>query len=156
VAELQAVTVYEGFIPTDNTVRFFWQVVDRFSFDEQKKLLRFITGTDRIPAVGLASLHLKICKSAHSYSDNSSSSPNSNSNDPHHPSSPPSSSSRRRLRLSAAIPSASVAIPMARKERIPESHTCFNQLILSEFESPESLELKLRLAINESEGFSLN
>ncbi|PLW25301.1 hypothetical protein PCANC_27227 [Puccinia coronata f. sp. avenae] len=160
VAELQAVTVYEGFIPTDNTVRFFWQVVDRFSFDEQKKLLRFITGTDRIPAVGLASLHLKICKSAHSYPDNFSSSLNSNSNDPHHTSSPSSSSSRRRLRLSAAIPSAipsaSAAVPMARKERIPESHTCFNQLILSEFESPESLELKLRLAINESEGFSLN
>lgn len=39
--------------------------------------------------------------------------------------------------------------------RLPTSHTCFNHLLLPEYESKEKLETKLRLAIAQSEGFGL-
>lgn len=119
IKELQQITEYEGFTDPskDLTVRLFWEVVDRFSFEDQKNLLRFITGTDRIPAVGLSDLKLKISK--------------------------------------ANLPTLSKVHHPA-DQRLPASHTCFNQLVLPPFTSFESMDRKLRLAINESEGFGLN
>jgi len=145
VEELKAITTYEGFQPTDLTIQNFWVVVDCFSFEDQKKLLRFITGTDRIPAVGISGLNLKITKSVHS---SSPSIDDSNTHSSHN-----HSFRRRHPRPST---STSGSVKAAQTERIPESHTCFNQLILSPFSSVESLDQKLRLAINESEGFGLS
>ncbi|WAQ82855.1 hypothetical protein PtA15_3A220 [Puccinia triticina] len=130
IEDLKAITLYVGFSPTDLTVQYFWIVIDSFSFEDQKKLLRFITGTDRIPATGISGLNLKITRSVRPIDVN----PNS----------------RRRHLQSNQLGTLTI------NERLPESHTCFNQLILSDFSSVQSLDEKLRLAINESEGFGLN
>ena len=42
--------------------RNFWQVVREFSDSQRKKLLAFITGSDRIPLGGLSKLKLIIVK----------------------------------------------------------------------------------------------
>lgn len=40
-------------------------------------------------------------------------------------------------------------------DRLPTSHTCFNHLLLPEYESYEKTEEKLLCAIRQSEGFGL-
>lgn len=42
--------------------RNFWQIVREFSDTQRKKLLSFITGSDRIPVGGLSKLKLIIVK----------------------------------------------------------------------------------------------
>lgn len=39
------------------------------------------------------------------------------------------------------------------KFRLPMAHTCFNQLILPEYKTKESLKSKLQIAIENAEGF---
>ncbi|POV96506.1 hypothetical protein PSHT_15094 [Puccinia striiformis] len=43
VEDLKAITTYDGFLSTDSTIQYFWSVVNSFDFEDQKKLLRFIT-----------------------------------------------------------------------------------------------------------------
>lgn len=38
---------------------------------------------------------------------------------------------------------------------LPEAHTCFNQLVLPQYESKEVLREKLTIAISNAEGFGL-
>ena len=40
-------------------------------------------------------------------------------------------------------------------EHLPTAHTCFNHLLLPQYDTQEKLAQKLRLAINNSEGFGL-
>jgi E3 ubiquitin-protein ligase HECTD2 len=73
VDSLRAVAVYENWRqpqpphplvpgPGDNVpvIIWFWEVFKSASPEQQRKLLTFITGTDRIPAVGATSLILRI------------------------------------------------------------------------------------------------
>ena len=59
---LRQATVYEGFPlgDRDPTVRAFWRVFAAFSPQRQRELLRFVTGSDRIPATGTSGLQLKL------------------------------------------------------------------------------------------------
>ena len=59
------------FVPARNTVvntystfdsRSFWEIVREFSDTQRKRLLAFITGSDRIPLGGLSKLKLIIVK----------------------------------------------------------------------------------------------
>uniref|UniRef100_A0A6I8RDN0 Probable E3 ubiquitin-protein ligase HECTD2 n=1 Tax=Xenopus tropicalis TaxID=8364 RepID=A0A6I8RDN0_XENTR len=60
---LQRSTQYDGYLKTDVTVRYFWDVVLGFPLELQKKLLHFATGSDRVPVGGMADLNFKISKS---------------------------------------------------------------------------------------------
>ncbi|XP_053548302.1 probable E3 ubiquitin-protein ligase HECTD2 [Bombina bombina] len=60
---LQRNTQYDGYVKTDLTVRYFWEVVLGFPLELQKKLLHFATGSDRVPVGGMADLNFKISKS---------------------------------------------------------------------------------------------
>jgi E3 ubiquitin-protein ligase HECTD2 len=66
IASLQAVAVYEGWATkgdaadTEDTIRWFWQTFEAATPRDQRKLLLFITGSDRIPAMGAASLSIRI------------------------------------------------------------------------------------------------
>uniref|UniRef100_A0A8C3S063 Probable E3 ubiquitin-protein ligase HECTD2 n=1 Tax=Chelydra serpentina TaxID=8475 RepID=A0A8C3S063_CHESE len=60
---LQRNTQYDGYLKTDLTIRYFWEVVLGFPLDLQKKLLHFTTGSDRVPVGGMADLNFKISKS---------------------------------------------------------------------------------------------
>ncbi|RGB41112.1 hypothetical protein C1646_649703 [Rhizophagus diaphanus] len=60
IDELKAVTVYERFSEDEETIRNFWSLFREMDPQMQRKLLTFVTGTDRIPATGLANLAFKI------------------------------------------------------------------------------------------------
>ncbi|KAL4640071.1 putative E3 ubiquitin-protein ligase HECTD2 isoform X1 [Arapaima gigas] len=59
---LQKVTQYEGYSKADPTIRCFWDVVQSFPLELQKKLLHFATGSDRVPVGGMTDLNFKIAK----------------------------------------------------------------------------------------------
>ncbi|RIA93174.1 hypothetical protein C1645_796650 [Glomus cerebriforme] len=60
IDELQAVTVYERFHEDEETIRNFWSIFREMDPPMQRKLLTFVTGTDRFPATGLANVAFKI------------------------------------------------------------------------------------------------
>ncbi|SPO05769.1 related to E3 ubiquitin protein ligase [Cephalotrichum gorgonifer] len=66
IAALRGVAVYENWgtdSPDDGSepvVQWFWEAFMRASPSDQRKLLLFITGSDRIPAAGASSLQIKI------------------------------------------------------------------------------------------------
>ncbi|SGZ50061.1 CIC11C00000001694 [Sungouiella intermedia] len=64
---LQSVTSYTGWSSKEEalkspTVKWFWEYVSGLTFKQQKKVLMFITGSDRVPATGIQNLSLKISR----------------------------------------------------------------------------------------------
>ncbi|KAJ3029890.1 UNVERIFIED_CONTAM: putative E3 ubiquitin-protein ligase [Siphonaria sp. JEL0065] len=57
---LESVTEYDGFHSDDDTIRDFWSIFADYSPEMKRKLLMFITGTDRIPATGIQNMVFKI------------------------------------------------------------------------------------------------
>jgi hypothetical protein len=60
LADLQSVTLYEGFTPRDPVVVWFWETVLAFTHDQKEAFLVFVTGSARCPIGGLSQLHLKV------------------------------------------------------------------------------------------------
>lgn len=59
--ELEAVTEYKAPFHKDHpTIRLFWAVFHGFATEEKKKLLLFLTGSDRIPMLGVKSLNVSL------------------------------------------------------------------------------------------------
>ena len=48
------------FDPNEPLIRQFWEVANEYTTDMKRKLLLFITGTDRIPATGIQNMAFKI------------------------------------------------------------------------------------------------
>ncbi|KAI8084518.1 uncharacterized protein BX664DRAFT_337173 [Halteromyces radiatus] len=60
---LEKSTVYDGGWDENSTIiRYFWEIVHGFSYEEKKKLLFFATGSDRAPIGGLGKLQFVIAK----------------------------------------------------------------------------------------------
>ena len=78
-----------------------------FKSEQKKKLLFFITGTNRVPFEGVGQVSLNISRGHVS------------------------------------------------KNALPTAHTCFNQLVLPNYQNRQILEEKLLIAINNAEGFGL-
>lgn len=60
---LKAVAIYDGWgdVPDQvSTIRWFWAFFKNISPQQQRMLLTFVTGSDRIPAVGIANLVIKL------------------------------------------------------------------------------------------------
>ncbi|GAA5960048.1 hypothetical protein JCM8115_004510 [Rhodotorula mucilaginosa] len=60
IEALRAVTIYDGFSPKEPAIEYFWSAVAGFSPTDQRRLLAFITASDRLPATGITSLELKL------------------------------------------------------------------------------------------------
>jgi ubiquitin-protein ligase E3 A len=58
--ELKEETEYVGFTDSSPQIRWFWQIVLAMNEEEKKKLLSFVTGSDRAPIEGLRSLPFRI------------------------------------------------------------------------------------------------
>jgi len=97
----------DGYKKDSQTVQDFWEICHNFAEENQRKLLSFCTGSDRIPIRGLSDLILTISK---------------NGDDP---------------------------------KMLPTSHTCYNHLLLPEYNSKNILRERLETAIQNSEGFGL-
>lgn len=59
---LKESTRYDGFSENHPVIRNFWETVEAFSVEQQKQLLAFVTGSDRIPLGGLAKVKFIIVK----------------------------------------------------------------------------------------------
>ncbi|XP_075235231.1 ubiquitin protein ligase E3A isoform X1 [Lycorma delicatula] len=106
--ELEEATEYDGGYSQDTPiVRQFWEIAHALPIDNQRKLLQFATGSDRVPVGGLSKLKLIIARNG----------PDS--------------------------------------DRLPTAHTCFNVLLLPEYESKEKLYDRLIKAISYSKGFGM-
>eukprot|EP00767_Chilomastix_cuspidata_P001490 gnl/Chilomastix_cuspidata/1602.p1 GENE.gnl/Chilomastix_cuspidata/1602~~gnl/Chilomastix_cuspidata/1602.p1 ORF type:complete len:750 (+),score=365.31 gnl/Chilomastix_cuspidata/1602:62-2311(+) len=60
LGRLQPFSSYEGFEGAEHVVRWFWEVVQDLPKSKQRKLLQFVTGSDRLPVEGMESLRFKI------------------------------------------------------------------------------------------------
>lgn len=59
--QLEENTEYKGeYSKTHPTIRFFWEVFHKFSLEDKKKFLLFLTGCDRIPILGMKAVLLII------------------------------------------------------------------------------------------------
>lgn len=59
-ASLRGVSTYENCSPKEDFVRWFWEILASAEPKYQREILAFITGSDRIPAMGATSLVIKI------------------------------------------------------------------------------------------------
>ncbi|XP_065205619.1 ubiquitin-protein ligase E3A isoform X2 [Planococcus citri] len=106
--ELQESTRYDGgYDSSTQIIKNFWEFAHSLSLENQRKLLQFTTGSDRIPVGGLGQLHMIIARNG----------PDS--------------------------------------DRLPTAHTCFNVLLLPEYNTKEKLCDRLMKAINYSKGFGM-
>ncbi len=106
---MRSITRYKGFRSNDKVISWFWRYFDSCVPEVQKKILFFVTGTYRLPATGLPSLHFRISR----------------------------------------------MIDETGCSRLPTSHTCFNELCLSDYKTEAELRHKMEIAINNCEGFEL-
>ncbi|GAA6058525.1 hypothetical protein JCM10212_006964 [Sporobolomyces blumeae] len=60
VEQVRGITVYHGFSPHDQVIEHFWSIVSSWTPRQQRLLLLFITGSDRLPATGITALEIKI------------------------------------------------------------------------------------------------
>ncbi|KAG0288259.1 putative E3 ubiquitin-protein ligase, partial [Linnemannia gamsii] len=66
IDQLRSVTVYEGFNDEHEVIKNFWSIFKEFEDKNQRRLLQFITASDRYPATGIANLTFKItCMGSH-------------------------------------------------------------------------------------------
>lgn len=51
--DLESVATYKnGYSSSDQTIRWFWEIIHELPLSEKKKFLLFLTGSDRIPITG--------------------------------------------------------------------------------------------------------
>lgn len=63
--ELEATAIYKGdYSAVHPTVKLFWETFHEFPLEKKKKFLLFLTGSDRIPIYGMASLQIVIQSTA--------------------------------------------------------------------------------------------
>ncbi|CAF1079514.1 unnamed protein product [Rotaria sordida] len=62
LSSLAKITKYENCDPNEDFIKWFWQVVEEMSSDKQRRLLLFVTGSDRMPIGGLSEMTFKIAK----------------------------------------------------------------------------------------------
>ena len=113
MAALRGVTRYKHWgyyhVDVDNAlvIRWFWRYFAALEPKNQRRLLMFVTGSDRIPATGISTMLFTI------------------------------------TRLGGD------------SDRLPVSHTCFNELCLYEYKTRQKFIEKLTMAVEESQGFGL-
>jgi hypothetical protein len=49
-----------GYSKDDQTIKLFWQVFHDLSKDEKKRFLKFLTGTDRVPILGMKAVKVSL------------------------------------------------------------------------------------------------
>ncbi|KAJ1613059.1 putative e3 ubiquitin-protein ligase [Cryptosporidium canis] len=104
---IEASQYQDGYTKDSTTVVMFWDIVRKLDIKLQKKLLFFVTGSDRVPMRGLGELGFIIGR--------------------HGPDS----------------------------DLLPIAHTCFNFLLIPDYQNREKLERQLLIALEHSKGFGL-
>lgn len=48
-----------GYTQDDETIKLFWEVFHEFDIDQKKKFLLFLTGSDRVPVMGMKAIKVR-------------------------------------------------------------------------------------------------
>jgi E3 ubiquitin-protein ligase HUWE1 len=117
---------YQNYDATSPQIQWFWRAVRSFNKEERAKLLQFATGTSKVPLNGFKELE------------------GMQGMPPH-----------QNIQLtSLGTTKFTIVRDFGHKTRLPQSHTCFNQIDLPEYESYEQLRASLLTAITMgTEGF---
>ena len=75
VAILRSITQYSGWKDNDHAinsapVKWFWEYMDNLSYKQHKRVLAFVTGSDRVPATGIQNLNFRISRLANGKDSN--------------------------------------------------------------------------------------
>ncbi|KAG1673143.1 Ubiquitin-protein ligase E3A [Nymphon striatum] len=152
--ELEETTEYDGGYYADSPIiKQFWEIVHEFSEDQKRKLLQFCSGSDRVPVGGLSKLKLVICKNG----DDSDRMPYL-----HRGARGCEMQMLTKFIICGHITRnffkgiylKGVEIFLSNYV-LPTAHTCFNVLLLPEYESKEKLHSVLLKAIMYSKGFGM-
>jgi len=60
ISELRRATRYIGWEASHKSVKDFWSIVKRYDFEQKKKLLEFVTASDRVPVGGMRNLNFTL------------------------------------------------------------------------------------------------
>lgn len=172
IDSLRAVAVYEGWpcqlsaAPQEKQVKWFWETFEAANPTNQRKLLAFITGSDRIPAMGATNLVIKI----QLLNTGESRGGGRRSAKARYGLRLPQKAKGKRRRNQAEGDSPDEEAAQQEGEdgeedeeeeegedcdRFPTARTCFNTLVLHPYRRKKQLEQKLWTAVHESEGFGL-
>jgi hypothetical protein len=62
IDELKAHTKYMGFAANSTTIQYFWQVVKEYNYEQRRRLLEFVTASDRVPVGGMKNVTFVVQK----------------------------------------------------------------------------------------------
>jgi hypothetical protein len=62
ISELRRNTRYIGWEASHRTIRDFWSIVKRYDLEQKKKLLEFVTASDRVPVGGMRNMQFTLQK----------------------------------------------------------------------------------------------
>ncbi|PBP27769.1 HECT-domain-containing protein [Diplocarpon rosae] len=60
ISELRRATRYTGWDASHRSIRDFWSIVKRYDLEQKRKLLEFVTASDRVPVGGMRNLHFTV------------------------------------------------------------------------------------------------
>jgi len=133
ISQIEAVSKYNGgYHETSEQIIWFWKCFKNFNLKNQKLLLRFITGLNKIPMDGFNPT-FTITKLI--YDEDNNNTINDNYSGAAAAEDTGNGGGERRTN---------------RQTCLPRSHTCFNQLVLPPYDSYEELCEKIKFAIQNS------
>lgn len=116
-----------GYTRDDETIKLFWEVFHEFEIDHKKKFLLFLTGSDRVPVMGMKAIQVSITSIRFKFF----------------------------LMINLFFFFQIYIQPTQDDNFLPVAHTCFNLLDLPRYQSKGKLKYKLTQAIHQTQGFSL-
>ncbi|KAK8069730.1 hypothetical protein PG994_006346 [Apiospora phragmitis] len=108
IGELKRAARYVGWDASHRTVRDFWSVVRRYDDGMRRKLLEFVTASDRVPVGGMRNIQFVVQRNGEEEGDGG---------------------------------------------HLPTAYTCYGTLLLPEYRDKEALAERLRMALENAQGF---
>lgn len=171
IRELEKVVRYEGYSRDSPTIKDFWSVVREYKQPERKKLLEFVTASDRVPVGGMPGVTFVIQRNGeaeegvswgHRTPQRSRAASGTGAWDVR------AEAIRRTIENGAPTASAETTAQHHREEadaaaaavqergkaaRLPTAYTCYGTLLLPEYRDRETLRNKLAMALENAKGF---
>ncbi|KAL5350758.1 hypothetical protein ACLOAV_004327 [Pseudogymnoascus australis] len=124
IAELRRYARYVGWDAEHRAIKDFWSVVRRFGTEEKKRLLEFVTASDRVPVGGMRNLVFVVQRNGEGEEGDVAEEEEGAGTEGH-----------------------------VGRGRLPTSYTCYGTLLLPEYKDRETLRRKLGMALENAKGF---
>lgn len=124
ITELRRYARYVGWDAEHRAIKDFWAVVRRFGTEEKKRLLEFVTASDRVPVGGMRNLVFVVQRNGEGEEGDVAEEEEGEGTEGH-----------------------------VGRGRLPTSYTCYGTLLLPEYKDRETLRRKLGMALENAKGF---